>query len=83
MFQPRDLKPVLGQDGDMRLTTTTLLPSGALVDVLVRRDGIDHYSLSDDVSALSDLAALGNGVLTQAELRRGGDSAERFGLSYA
>ncbi|MFN7320279.1 MAG: hypothetical protein ACK5TM_04480 [Methylobacterium sp.] len=83
MFQPLDLKPVLGQDGDMRLTTTTLLPSGALVDVLVRRDGIDHYSLSDDGSALADLAALGHGVLTPADRRRGGDIAERFGLTYA
>jgi hypothetical protein len=83
MHQLFDLKPVPGQEGDMRLTTTTLLPSGALVDVLVRPDGSDHYSLSDDGSALADLLALGHGVLTSADRRRGSDIAERFGLTYS
>ncbi|MCX7864523.1 MAG: DUF1828 domain-containing protein, partial [Novosphingobium sp.] len=72
MYQPFDLKPVLGGEGDIRLTTTTLLPSGALVEVLIRRDGPDHYSLSDEGSAYADLAALGHGALTPADRRRGG-----------
>lgn len=83
MYQPFDLKPVLGQEGDIRLTTTTLLPSGALVDVLVRRDGTDHYSVSDDGSAYADLAALGHGVITAADRRRGGDIAGKFGLIFS
>lgn len=83
MYQPFDLKPVLGAEGDIRLTTTTLLPSGALVEVLVRRDGSDHYSLSDDGSAYADLAALGHGALTSADRRRGGDIAGKFGLTFS
>lgn len=83
MYQPFDLKPVLGGEGDIRLTTTTLLPSGALVEVLIRRDGADHYSLSDDGSAHADLAALGHGVLTTADRRKGNDIAERFGLIFS
>ncbi|MFN7881753.1 MAG: hypothetical protein ACK5PF_01870 [bacterium] len=83
MYQPFDLKTALGAEDGVRLTTTTLLPSGALVDVLVRRDMADHYSLSDDGSAHADLAALGHSVLTPADRRKGTSIADRFGLTFS
>lgn len=83
MYQPFDLRPALGREDDVRLTTTTLLPSGAVVDVLVRRDDADSYSVSDDGSAHGDLAAHGHGPLSPADRRRATEIADRFGLTFS
>lgn len=65
-----------------RVTTTTLLPSGALATVSVRPRGNGTFDVSDQGAGVQDLRALGYLDLTGGDTRRGNAIAERLGLVF-
>lgn len=66
----------------VRVMTTTLLPSGALVAVSVRPNRNGAFQVSDDGAGCKDLLVLGHNELIGADVRRGRATAERLGLSF-
>ena len=80
------LEPVLrgvdAERGETRVSSMTLLPSGALATVAVRRSGNGTYLVSDEGSGAQDLRAMGHLDITSGDTRRGGAIAERLGLVF-
>lgn len=68
--------------GAMRVATSTLLPSGALVAVTIRPEPSGSFSVSDEGAGRSDLDALGHFDLTSGDTKRGNAIAERLGLGF-
>lgn len=71
-----------GIRGDMRVSTSTLLPSGALATVSVRPTATGHFTVSDDGAGRDDLLALGIHDLTSGDTKRGNEIATRLGLIF-
>lgn len=68
--------------GAMRVATSTLLPSGALVTVTIRPEPSGTFSLSDEGAGRDDLHSLGHLTTTSGDTIRGNAIAERFGLAF-
>lgn len=66
----------------VRVSTTTLLPSGATASVLVRPSGNGTFLVSDDGGGRSDLLTLGHTTLTGSDRKRGDSIANRLGLIF-
>lgn len=66
----------------VRVSTTTLLPSGAMASVLVRPSGNGTYLVSDDGAGRSDLLVLGHVKLSGSDRKRGDTIANRLGLTF-
>lgn len=64
-----------------RVATTTVLPSGAVISVLVRSTANGTYSVSDDGSGRDDLVSLGVQI-GPGDKRRANEIASRLGLSW-
>lgn len=65
-----------------RVATTTLLPSGAIVSVMVAPLPDGRYAVSDGQAGLKDLVQLGMADLSGHDRRRGERIAERLGLTF-
>lgn len=66
----------------VRVATTTLLPSGALVTVMVAATGNGAFQVTDDGAARKDLLALGHQELSRGDVRNARTTAERLGLVF-
>lgn len=76
------LLQVVESGGTSRVSTTTLLPSGAMASVVVRPSGNGTFSVSDDGAGRSDMLTLGHAGLTGSDRRRGDSIANRLGLIF-
>ena len=65
-----------------RVSTTTLLPSGAMASVVVRPTGNGTFLVSDDGAGRTDMLTLGHAGLTGSDRRRGDSIANRLGLIF-
>ena len=83
MFDALDpvLRAVGTATGEMRVSTTTLLPSGAIAAVRVRPQGDGCYLVSDDRSGHDDVLAAGLQP-SGHDTRRGVQIADRLGLDF-
>ncbi|WP_375404651.1 hypothetical protein [uncultured Sphingomonas sp.] len=71
-----------GISGEVRVSTSTLLPSGALATVAVRPKPGGDFTVSDEGSGRDDLLALGVHDLSSSDTQRANAIAARFGLSF-
>jgi hypothetical protein len=79
----QDSLPRLAEaNSPMRVATTTLLPSGALVTVMVQPAANGAFQVTDDGAARKDLLALGHHELSRGDVRNGNTTAERLGLIF-
>jgi hypothetical protein len=77
-----NLTRMADQGKGLRVTTTTLLPSGALVAVSVKPSRQGSYDVSDDGAGRKDLLTLGYHEVTSADTKRGRATADKLGLVF-
>jgi hypothetical protein len=70
------------QGSAVNVATTTLLPSGALANVLVRPSGNGTFQITDGGIGRDDLFGVGVSKITGGDRRRGNAIAERLGLIF-
>ncbi len=78
----RAIVAAFDRNNEQRIPTTTLLPGGSQMSLLVRRVKEDRFLVSDDGAAIEELLSLGHLRLTRGDTRRANEIAERLGLSF-
>lgn len=75
-------RPASSTEAEVRVPTTTLLPDGGQVTVLVRRTNTDRFIVSDGGAAFEEILSLGHLGLVRGDTRKANEIAERLGLDF-
>lgn len=76
------LRQIAANSTETRVSTTTLLPSGAVATVAVRPSPNGTYFVSDQGAGFEDLRALGHLDLNGGDKKRASAVASRLGLTF-
>lgn len=75
-------RAVLRSGNVVRVPTTTVLPGGSIVDILVEESGGGLFRVSDASSALDAISDAGVMVLSSGDVRRANELAEKAGATF-